>query len=82
MMTMPKYLGGMGFRDMELFNLALLARQAWRILENPSTLSAQILKAFYYPFTDFLNASLGSSPSQVWRAIVGGRDILKLGLIR
>jgi hypothetical protein len=81
-MTMPKYLGGIGFRDMELFNLSLLARQAWRILQNPSTLGARILKAVYYPSTDFLNASRCSSPSQVWRAIVEGRDILKLGLIR
>jgi hypothetical protein len=81
-MTQPKYMGWLGFRDIELFNLALLARQAWRILQEPSALSARVLKAVYFPATDLLSAQLGSHPSQVWRAIIEGRDTLKLGLIR
>jgi hypothetical protein len=81
-MTTPKYAGGMGFRDIELFNLALLARQAWRILQNPEALSARVLKAVYYPQCDFLDAELGPHPSQIWRAIVEGKDVLKRGLIR
>jgi hypothetical protein len=81
-MCTPKYSGGLGFRDIELFKLAMLACQAWRILQNPDALSSRILKAIYFPNTDFLNATLGSHPSQVWRAMIEGRDAMKLGLVR
>ncbi|XP_023880426.1 uncharacterized protein LOC111992797 [Quercus suber] len=37
--------GGMGFRNLKAFNLALLAKQAWRILSNLSTFVARILRA-------------------------------------
>jgi hypothetical protein len=81
-MCLPKFAGGLGFRDIEIFNLALLACQAWRILENPESLSARILKSVYYPSIDFLEANLGTHPYQVWRALVEGRDAMKQGLIR
>ena len=69
-------MGGLGFRDIELFKLALLARQAWRILQEPVTLSARVLKAVYFPNADFLDAELGPSPSRVWRAIIDGKGVL------
>ena len=81
-MTKPKYMGGLGFRDIELFNLVLLARQAWRILQEPSSLSARVLKAVYFPDGDFLEAQIGTSPSRIWRAVVDGKDVLCQGLIR
>jgi hypothetical protein len=81
-MCTPKFAGGLGFRDIELFNLAMLAKQAWMILMNPDTLSSRVLKAVYFPGTNFLEATLGSSPSQIWRAIVEGRDVMAQGLIR
>ena len=37
--------GGLGYRDLHLFNLAKLARQAWRILQNPDPLCAKLLMA-------------------------------------
>ena len=81
-MTRPKHLGGLGFRHMEIFNLSLLARQAWRVLTEPTSLSARILKALYFPETSILEAELGSWPSQIWQSILDGRDMLKLGIIR
>ena len=81
-MCSPKYAGGLGFRDIELFNLALLARQVWRLLQNPDSLSARILKAVYFPTSDLIEAPCGNHPSKIWRALVEGRDAMMQGLIR
>ena len=81
-MMKPKHLGGLGFRDLEIFNLALLSKQAWRMLQHPTSLSARILKSVYFPDVSLFEAELGHHPSQIWQAILDGREIMVQGLVR
>lgn len=80
-LTRPKKEGGLGFRDLHLFNMAMLARQGWRILNNPDSLCAQILKAKYFPNTTIMECVERDGISYSWRSILRGVDLLKKGLI-
>jgi hypothetical protein len=50
---MHKLQGGIGFRDLRLFNLAMLGKQGWRLIENPDSLCARVLKGRYFNGVDF-----------------------------
>ena len=52
--SIPKGEGGLGFRDLEKFNQALLGKQVWRIMQNLGCLMARILKARYFHDGDIL----------------------------
>lgn len=54
-MCQIKEKGGLGFRDLHTFNLAMLARQGWRLIVAPDSLRAQVLRAKYFPDGNVLN---------------------------
>jgi hypothetical protein len=74
-----KSLGGMGFRDIQAFNLALLAKQGWRIITEPNTMLAKLLKAKYFPNSSLLQAKQGKRSSYTWQSIQKASLILKNG---
>ena len=78
-MCKSKLRGGMGFRDLQAFNLAMLAKQGWRLLTNPHSLVARVYKAKYYPYGDVLNSKLGSNPSYAWRSIFNSVEVIRKG---
>ncbi|XP_030928446.1 uncharacterized protein LOC115954662 [Quercus lobata] len=71
--------GGMGFRDLHSFNLAMLSKQAWRLIEDTHSLFYKVYKARYFPNGSFMMAEVRSSPSFVWRSLLAARDILVAG---
>lgn len=73
--------GGLGFRDFEIFNVALLAKQGWRLTQNPDSLAARVLKSKYYSRSDYLNSKIGSNASFLWRSFSEAKKVLREGAL-
>ncbi|XP_056854991.1 uncharacterized mitochondrial protein AtMg00310-like [Raphanus sativus] len=78
--TLSKKEGSLGFRDMQAFNKALLAKQAWRLITHPSSLLARVYKAKYFRNTDFLEARSYQSSSLAWRSIIQTQPLVRKGM--
>lgn len=76
-MTNSKRDGGLGFRDIQSFNDALLGKLSWRILNNPDCLLARILRGKYCKYSPLLEVQATQNCSHGWRSILIGRDLVK-----
>lgn len=47
-MDILKVQGGLEYRDLHQFNLDIVAKQDWRILQQPNALALKIMKARYF----------------------------------
>ncbi|KAL0336264.1 UNVERIFIED_CONTAM: putative mitochondrial protein [Sesamum radiatum] len=75
----PTRMGGLGFRSLKNFNLALVVKQGWRLLTQPNTMLSRVLKAKYFPHCSFWEALKGSRPSLTWRSLLATKEILREG---
>ena len=76
----PMEMGGLGFRDFHEFNIALLAKQLWKLLKYPHSLLARVLKGRYYKHSTSMQVEKANNPSYGWRSIVASKEVLRKGL--
>ena len=78
-LTEAKRVGRMCFRDLRTFNLAMLAKQGWRLIQEQESLMARCFKAKYFPRSHFLEASDSPASPYVWKSIMVAKPILLKG---
>ncbi|CAJ2647435.1 unnamed protein product [Trifolium pratense] len=78
-LSVSKDYGGMGFKNLQAFNIAMLGKQAWNLVTKPSSLITKLLKARYFPKCDFFDSSIGHNPSYVWRSIWSSKSVVQGG---
>lgn len=62
--------GGMGFKDFHTLNSSLLAKQAWRLIQQPNSFWGSVLKGLYFPNSNFAEARVRNGVSWVWKSIL------------
>lgn len=79
-MCATKANGGIGFRNLQDYNLALLGKQGWRLLLFLDKLVSKVYRVRYFPNGSFLNAKLGCNPSYIWRSVLHTQSLIKQGV--
>ena len=62
------------------FNLALLAKQLWRLVQFPDSLVARVIRGRYYRLSSPLRMGTSDTPSYVWTSMTAARKLLLLGI--
>ena len=78
-LSVHKNFGGMGFKDLTSFNVAMLGKQGWRFQTDSSSLVCRLFKAKYFPNSDFIASKIGHNSSYVWRRIFSAKIVIKQG---
>ncbi|CAA0807004.1 Ribonuclease H-like superfamily protein [Striga hermonthica] len=80
--TVPKSSGGLGFKDVKVFNDSLILKQLWKLLTKPNSLMIRVLKKRYFPSGCVLVAKKSSAASWLWNSWVTVLNMHKDGFRR
>ena len=67
----------MGFKDIHTYNLAMLAKKAWWLIQGTHSLFFRVYKVCYFPNCSFIEAELGYNPSFMWRSLLETRELIQ-----
>lgn len=73
---LPEGDGGTWVLKLHDFNDALLAKQCWRLIQDPNSLWARVLKARYFPHCSFLDSKGGGITCWAWSSLLSRMDLL------
>ena len=71
--------GGLGVRDMEGANTALLGKAVWSVIHEPGKLWVQVLTNKYLSTSSVLQVSPKANASPIWNGLLKTRDKLRSG---
>lgn len=75
-MSEAKSSGGMGFRNLQGFNVAMLGKHIWKCIQNPQLLVSRVFRARYFPDVSILEARKGVKSSFIWTSIWQAKECL------
>ena len=78
-LSTPKCFGGMGLKNLKAFNMAMIGKEAWKLVTSPNSLIIKLLKAKYYPRSDYFGAAADHNPSYVWRGLWKVKEMVRRG---
>jgi hypothetical protein len=73
----PKNEGGLGIRNMQAMNQALILMAAWRIADQPDDFLHSILKSKYFPHSSLWRPNSNAPKSAFWASILKMLPLLK-----
>ncbi|XP_026452021.1 uncharacterized protein LOC113352416 [Papaver somniferum] len=73
----PKKEGGLGFRILKLFNIALLAKSACRLCTDNTSMCTLSLRAKYFPDGKIFDIKDNSNSTCSWRSIISKLSFIK-----
>ena len=71
----------MGFKEIEKFNDALLAKQVWCMMHNLDSLCYKVFKVRFFPNCFILEANECKVGSYTWKSILSARDVVRKGMV-
>ncbi|XP_059638668.1 uncharacterized mitochondrial protein AtMg00310-like [Cornus florida] len=73
--------GGIGFKDVEAFNLVFLAKTTWRMETGDDSLLVNSFKQKYFKGYAFVDAPYKSNASWAWKSIFSTKEVIKRGIL-